>query len=153
MLRRSCEALRSITSVTSPPREQEWVGNGVGTDDIVGIAKVWAKVLSAEQIKMILSDGTVLKGKRHRTFSRKQARKLKARLIDLEKAYKQVARDPKHEHLAIFGVFSSADNAWSFFEALALGFGPRNAVLGFNLFARALRFIDVRVMGPNVPFL
>ena len=112
-----------------------------GPDNIVGLAKAWAMALSDQQIHMILNDGSVLKGRRHPELSKKQAKVLRARLIDLEKAYKQVARHPRHAHLAIFGVYCSEKQYWSFFEALALGFGSRNAVLGFNVFARALRFI------------
>jgi hypothetical protein len=70
-----------------------------------------------------------------------EARGLLGRLIDLEKAYKQLGLSPSERHLAIFALFCSETATWSFFEALALGFGARNAVWGFNLFARALWFL------------
>jgi hypothetical protein len=112
-----------------------------GPDSITGIAKVWTQAMAHEKVHMTLSDGTVLKGKRHPAFSQESARRLLARLIDLEKAYKQLGIPLTERHLAIFALFSSSDEAWSFFEALVLGFGSRNAVFGFNLFARALQFL------------
>ena len=73
-------------------------------------------------------------------MSTKEVLKLVARLIDLTRAYKQLARQPSDAYLAIFAV-QNESGEWEYYESLSLGFGARNAVLGFNLMARALRHI------------
>ena len=111
-----------------------------GPDEIIGTSKVWARALQSKTFILRLDDGTILQGTRHEELDSEEARALLARIIDLERAYKQMARPPHEAHLAIFALMTS-EGEWQFFESTALGFGARNAVFGFNLPARAIRHI------------
>ena len=111
-----------------------------GPDAIVNVGKLWSRAMASESFCLRTDDGSVWSGIRHPALSQKQAARLKARLIDLKRAYKQLCRTPEDEDFAIFGLLSP-EGVLLYFEAIALGFGGRNAVLGFNLPARALRFI------------
>jgi hypothetical protein len=82
-------------------------------------------------------------GKLHSSLTPEAVRELWARIIDLKRAYKQLARRLKDAHLCIFCV-REPEGVLQFFVAKALGFGGRNAVFGFNLSARALRYILCR---------
>eukprot|EP00972_Heterocapsa_arctica_P014418 2121459-Heterocapsa_arctica.AAC.1 len=71
-----------------------------GLDNVVVLGKLWAKALKegdeTGQVIFRLESGEVLEGKLHRGHSKGQARKLLGRSLDLEKAFKQLARHPKH---------------------------------------------------------
>ena len=111
-----------------------------GPDEIIGTAKVWSRALQSKTFTLRLDDGTILQGTRHEELDAEEARALLARIIDLERAYKQMARPPHEAHLAIFALMTG-EGEWKFFEGTALGFGARNAVFGFNLPARAIRHV------------
>ena len=111
-----------------------------GPDEITGTSKLWSCALQSKKFTLRLDDGTVLEGTRHAELDAEGARALLARIIDLERAYKQLARPPWEAHLAIFALMTEGGE-WKFFESMALGFGARNAVFGFNLPARAIRFL------------
>ena len=111
-----------------------------GPDEIVGTSKLWACALQSKTFTLSLEDGTILEGTRHEELDQEGARALLARIIDLERAYKQLARPAWESHLAIFALLTEGGE-WQFFESMALGFGARNAVFGFNLPARAIRYI------------
>ena len=111
-----------------------------GPDEIVGTAKLWSCALNSKVFRLVLEDGTILEGTRHAELDHESARALLARIIDLERAYKQLARPAWEAHLAIFALLTEGGE-WRFFEGVALGFGARNAVFGFNLPARAIRFV------------
>ena len=104
-----------------------------GIDHILAMIKVWTKLLESKgTIRIELPDGSFKEGRRHPAFDTKAARELLGRLVDLKRAYKQLARALKHENLSIFS-FPEKDGAPpEYYEALVLGFGARNAVLGFN---------------------
>jgi hypothetical protein len=87
-----------------------------------------------------ISGGVRLEGFLPESLSKEDVEDLVARLIDLARAYKQLGRSTDHAQFAIFAL-QDLTGKWFFFVASALGFGSRNAVLGFNLSARALRFI------------
>ena len=111
-----------------------------GPDEVIGTSKFWVLALQSKTFRLKLDDGTILEGTRHAELDEVAARALLARIIDLERAYKQMARPPWEAHLAIFALMTEGGE-WQFFESVALGFGARNAVFGFNLSARALRYI------------
>ena len=112
-----------------------------GTDAIAAVARLWASAVDQHgNVRIALSDGTVLEGKLHPSLTRQDVLELLARIIDLARAYKQLARHPDDADLAIFAI-QDENGEWQFFEAIALGFGARDAVLSFNLMARALRHI------------
>ena len=111
-----------------------------GTDSIVGMLRLWVGALRDDgRVVLYLSDGTRLEGKLHPSLTAKMVRDLLARLVDLKRAYKQLARTPADAPFAVFAVWHK--EMWNLFMALALGFGGRNSVNGFNLPARALMFI------------
>ena len=111
-----------------------------GPDSIVGVAKLWAQALACETVRLKMASGYSRRGFRHKSVAKPPAKILKARLIDLKRAYKQLARRPEEAPLAVFAL-QTAEGDWKFFEAVALGFGARNSVLCFNLAARALRHV------------
>ena len=117
-----------------------------GPDSIAGLAKLWTWVFEVDEnfvFKLTLDDGTILSGTLHPELRGSDAQALLGRLIDLARAYKQLARDPVDADMAIFSLPFLTGGGTAFFEALALGFGARNAVKGFNLFARGLRHLIV----------
>ena len=112
-----------------------------GHDSILAVAKLWASSVDADRnVRIKLSDGSVLEGVLHESLDLSDLRVLLARLIDLARAYKQLARRPEDADLAIFAQLSET-GIWEFYMALVLGFGARDAVFSFNLMARALRHI------------
>ena len=117
-----------------------------GPDSISGLSKLWTRIFEVDanfQFRVQLDDGSVLTGTLHPELRGLDAQELLGRLIDLARAYKQLARDPKDADIAIFCLPYLSGLEMAFFEAIALGFGARNAVKGFNLFARGLRFLIV----------
>ena len=112
-----------------------------GPDSIVCGARLWSSGVRKDgKVFLRLADGSSLEGRLHSSLTPELVELLKARLIDLKKAYKQLAIHPRDAPFSIFGI-KDLSGEWVFFEALVLGFGSRNAVMGFNLMARALRFI------------
>ena len=112
-----------------------------GVDSITAVARLWASAVDDQgNVRIVLSDGTVLEGKVHPSLTRDEILRLFARIIDLARAYKQLARRPEDADFAIFAM-QDEHGVWQFFEAVALGFGARDAVLSFNLMARGLRHI------------
>ena len=113
-----------------------------GIDSISAMIKVWARLLaSGGEIQVELPDGTRRTGRRHPSFTPREARRLLGWLVDLKRAYKQLARAQKDANLAIFSLPRVDGQPPEYYEALVLGFGSRNAVLGFNYAARAIRHI------------
>jgi hypothetical protein len=113
-----------------------------GIDAIIGVGKLWSDAVRNDgSVRVRLRSGKVLVGPLHPSLVSVGGRPLRARLVDLRRAYKQLAVNPKQAHLAIFAVKPPGAQEVQFFEAHVLGFGARNAVLGFNLFARALRHV------------
>ena len=117
-----------------------------GPDSIAGLAKLRTRVFEVDenwQFRLVLDDGTVLSGVLHPELRDLDEQELLARLIDLARAYKQLARDATDTDIAVFCLpFLTGDDT-AFFEAVALGFGARNAVKGFNLFSRGLRHLII----------
>lgn len=124
-----------------------------GLDWAVGIAKVWAQALEEGKkgrFAIALENGEQLVGHLHPDFAEKSAgRELLGRSLDLEKAFKQLARDPKQAALSVVAVWNPEKKMAELFEATALAFGARNCVYGFNYFARALEWI--LTLGLGVP--
>ena len=112
-----------------------------GQDSIVAVGKLWTcSVDSDRKVKIKLKNGMFLEGVLHESMELSDLFALLARIIDLARAYKQLARRPEDANMSIFAQMNE-DDIWEFFEALVLGFGSRDAVFSFNLMARALRFI------------
>ena len=107
---------------------------------MVVVAKVWTRSLRAPggKFQVMLDDGHLLVGIVHSEFENSADAELVARLLDLKRAYKQLGLDPADVSIAVFALLNG-NGDWEFYESLVLGFGARNAVLGFNLAARAIR--------------
>ena len=127
-----------------------------GPDSISGLAKIWTRIFEVDaefRFRIQLDDGSVLTGTLHPELRSLDAQALLGRLIDLARAYKQLARDPKDSDIANFCLPYLTGSGMAFFESIALGFGARNAVKGFNLFARGLRcLIVVGLVCPTTHF-
>ena len=67
-----------------------------------------------------------------------QGDELRGRLWDLEKAYRQLARHPKHAALAVVACWCPSRGELAYFTQAALPFGAAASVLGFNWAATAL---------------
>ncbi len=68
------------------------------------------------------------------------------RSADLEKAYKQLAGLPAHARLAVVGVWDPIEKKVRLFLHKSTPFGVALAVLGFNVVARALEWLAVRLL-------
>ena len=113
-----------------------------GVDAIVAVAKCWVSSISPNgKVSIRLSTGEYLEGWLHPAFFGEQPLELLARLLDLAKAYKQLAKDPRQSELAMFAAWNPSARRAEIFDPYGCGFGPRNVVFGFNLFARALKFV------------
>ena len=116
------------------------------SDTSVAIGKCWVSTVvdaPGGKFAIVSLDGKSYGGFLHESSTKESVEQLTARLIDLKRAYKQLARSPRDAELCIFAL-QDEHGVWHFFIALALGFGARNAVFGFNLAARAIRFILCR---------
>ena len=98
-------------------------------------------------MELLQSDGTKLEGHLHPSLEIADLLKLFARIIDLARAYKQLARRPSDANLSIFAQMNE-DECWEFFEALVLGFGARDAVFSSNLMARLAPRAEPFFVGP-----
>ena len=113
-----------------------------GVDAIVAVAKLWVSAVNSDgRVRVVLSNGRCLEGRLNSEFTSAETRQLLARLVDLAKAYKQLAKDPRQSALAMFAVWNPHKACPELFHPLACGFGGRNVVFGFNLFARALKWL------------
>ena len=104
-----------------------------GPDFVIAVAKLWTSSVT-------LSDGTELRGTLHESLELRDLLVVLARLVDLARAYKQLARRSEEANLAIFAL-QNEEGIWELYEAIALGFGSRDAVFSFKLASRALRHI------------
>jgi len=131
---------------TSSTKESVDVG---GVDDIVGLAKAWIEAVDpvTRAVRVELSSGRALRGELHPEWSLEEVRDLRGRSVDLEKAFKQIARSPAHGALSIIAVWNPEAKHVEFFETFVLPFGARNSVFGFNWLARALCRIVVSSLG------
>ena len=115
-----------------------------GLDNVVGIARAWAGALnSAGHVSMRLSTGEALMGHVHAGYSSTDT-EVVGRSLDLSRAYKQMARKPSLGAASIFAVWNPTSAQPELYEALAMAFGSRNAVLAFNWLTKALLFVMVR---------
>ena len=116
-----------------------------GLDWVVGVAKVWSRALKEGQggrVRVELSSGEILDGETHADFrTAGPGRELLGRSLDLEKAFKQLARDPRQASLTVIAVWNPYSQKTELYEATALAFGARNCVYGFNFHARGLEWI------------
>ena len=113
-----------------------------GIDRILAMIKVWTRMLKADgKVTLTMPDGSVREGHRHPAYNRRDARKLLGRLLDLKRAYKQLSRAVKDSALSVFSLPGPNGGEPEYYEAVVLGFGARNAVLGFNYAARAVRHV------------
>ena len=113
-----------------------------GIDRVLVMIKVWTRFLKAKgKVSLEMPDGSVREGLRHPAYDTKEAKKLLGRLLDLKRAYKQLARAVKDAALSVFSLPGENGGPPEYYEAVVLGFGARNAVSGFNYAARAIRQI------------
>ena len=112
-----------------------------GPDRIVGVARAWVEAIGTDMVvRVILEDGTQLEAKLHGSLTKADVLELVARLVDLRRAYKQLRRSPSQSDLTVFSVREPGGDVY-FFEAVAVGFGARNAVPAFNTHARAIKHV------------
>ena len=113
-----------------------------GIDRVLVMIKVWTRFLKAKgKVSLEMPDGSVREGLKHPAYDTKEAKKLLGRLLDLKRAYKQLARAVKDAALSVFSLPGENGGPPEYYEAVVLGFGARNAVLGFSYAARAIRHI------------
>ena len=113
-----------------------------GVDAIVAVAKLWVSAVEPNgRVIVRLSSGVVLQAWLHPAFAEAHAQELLARLVDLVKAHNQLAKDPTQSALSVIAAWNPHQNCTELFNPYGCGFGPRNVVFGFNLFARALKWL------------
>ena len=126
-----------------------------GVDSVVGLIKTWARaVLPSGDVHLELSDGEKLGGRLHPEWDRHRARedmvgvgRLLGRTLDLESAFKQLARHPASAPLAVICVWDPVSKTPALFMQTSLAFGARNSVLGFNWCSRGLEWIFTAGLG------
>ena len=117
-----------------------------GVDNVVSIARCLMQVLGPDSamVEVSLPDGDLCTGPRSSDLG---PCVLRGKLWDLSKAYRQLPRTPSQAHASIVAVFNLGRSCWEFFEQLALPFGATAAVYHFNLVARGIQTILVRLFG------
>jgi hypothetical protein len=126
-----------------------------GVDTVVGLIKTWARaVLPSGDVRLELADGEVLGGRLHPEWGRHRSAgdqvgvgRLLGRTLDLESAFKQLARHPACAPLAVVCVWDPVSGAPALFLQTSLAFGARNSVLGFNWCSRGLEWIFTASLG------
>ena len=98
------------------------------------------------RVDLVLADGTHLTGWRHADFHSNE-NSLAGKLLDLERAFRQIAVVPDQRNIAITAVWNPLVEPVEFYVSVAMPFGARNSVYGFNGFARCLQLVGVRVLG------
>ena len=117
-----------------------------GVDELLGIAKAMLSAVSDDRtVSFNMPDGTKLHGVLHPSWTLEDARDLLGRCLDLQDAYKQLARKPSDSRFSIIAVFDEDAGTFVYYEAVALPFGACASVFGFNRMARALRKILSRL--------
>ena len=96
------------------------------------------------RVTLVLADGTHLTGWRHADFHSNE-NSLVGKLLDLERACRQIAVAPDQRNIAITAVWNPL--RVEFYVSVAMPLGARNSVYGFNGFARCLQLVGVRVLG------
>ena len=114
----------------------------------LGVVKVWKDALEdpSGRVDLVLADGSHLTGWRHADFH-SSANSLVGKLLDLERVFRQIAVAPDQRNIAITAVWNPLIERVEFYVSVAMPFGARNSVYGFNGFARCLQLIGVRVLG------
>ena len=95
---------------------------------------------SVGRVSIKLAPGLSLEGNLHSSLDPSQAKKLKCRLVDLKRAYRQLRRHVSLGDVTIFSL-TGPDGETYYFEEVAVPFGSRNAVIGFNVHARVLKVV------------
>ena len=117
-----------------------------GLDELICVAKAWYQASGCQEVRLELSTGEVLQGRRHAAWASPEARRLVARTTDLKSAYKQLAVRPSHRWASVVTVTDPASKKPRYFVPYTLLFGQVAAVMGFNRVARGLRRGAVSVL-------
>ena len=116
-----------------------------GVDEIAAVAAAWSKAIGKDgRVRLRLSNGVVLEGRLHPTWTLAEVKKLMGRLGDMKSAYRQLAGLPGHAFAAVVAAWNDEIGAPAFFLSRALLFGESAAVFGFNRVARFLNMIARR---------
>ena len=116
-----------------------------GVDGISVLAKTMLDAVDGyRKVKLTLSNGKVLEGRLHNSFSIDQARDLCGRTLDLEAAYKQMLVRESSMWASILLVSKPGDGK-KMFASKVLPFGASASVYSFNRIARAIHMVGVRI--------
>ena len=116
-----------------------------GVDGISVLARSLVEAVQDDRtVQFKLSDGSLLEGQLHPTFSVAEARTIGGRTLDLEAAYKQVLVARSSLWANVLAVTDSS-GVKRFFLGHVLPFGASAAVFGFNRIARAILSIGSRL--------
>ena len=116
-----------------------------GVDGISVMARTMIEAVADDgTVELELSDGSVMKGYLHPSFSVASARQLAGRTLDLEAAYKQLlVRESSLWCSALQVRRPSGSNAY--FISQVLPFGASASVYAFNRVSRALHCVGTRL--------
>ena len=76
-----------------------------GPDSIVGVARLWTQSVKDDGTVLVQAGDQTLEGVLHPELARPESRSLKARIVDLRRAYKQAKRHPKNAATSVFALF------------------------------------------------
>lgn len=118
-----------------------------GVDGIAVLCRSWIEaVAEGRSVTFTLSTGATLRGFLHRTLTVVEAKTLAGRTLDLEAAYKQLLVKESALWASVLAV-PDDQGVQHFFVSHVLPFGASSAVYHFNMIARALRIIGMRLFG------
>ena len=117
-----------------------------GIYSIIAIVRVWLSAVSDDGAVMIKrSDGSVMSGMLHGSWSSQDLKNMMGRLLDLRRAYKQLASKPEHAYASVIAVSQGSYLDPLFFISRTLLFGPTAAVHGFNRLSKFVELVGVKL--------
>ena len=132
---------------TSGHREETVDAGGI--DCVLGVVKVWKDAhwrTPTGRVDLVLADGSHLTGWRHADFH-SSANSLVGKLLDLERAFRQIAVAPDQRNIAITAVLEPVNRAGRVLRVSCHAASePETVSTVLNGFARCLQLIGVRVI-------
>lgn len=118
-----------------------------GVDGIAVLCRSWIEAVAEDRsVTFTLSTGATLRGFLHHTLTVVEAKTLAGRTLDLEAAYKQLLVKESSLWASVLAV-PDDQGVQRFFVSHVLPFGASSAVYHFNMMARSLHIIGVRLFG------
>ena len=108
-------------------------------DELVASCRLWTRfMLGGGPLEVALSDGTILRGRLHPSWSSSRAWQPLVATLDLRSAYKQVPLAPSNRAFSVVSLKDPESSLVSLFVGRSLPFGSTSSVINFNRLSRLL---------------